>query len=136
MDTGSDFERHLGRTAQLQTKAERYRVVHLERLPLGTPYGGVVQHVKELMAREPLCGNENRWPAELAIDAGGVGRGVADMFIDAGLKPICVTIVGGLETTCTGFNRWNVPKHELITNLDALLHHDRHPLKSKHLTDP
>ena len=135
-DTGSDFERHIGMTEHLQTSAQRYRVVHLERLPLGTPYGGVVQHVKEMLAREPLCGNENQRPAELAIDAGGVGRGVADFFVEAGLKPICVTITGGLETSCTGLNRWNVAKHVLITNLDAMLHHDKHPLRfSKHLTE-
>jgi hypothetical protein len=135
-DSGSDFERHTNMSADLQTKAERFRVVHLERLPLQTPYGGVVQHVRDLMGRPPLCADENHRSAELVIDAGGVGRGVADMFVDAGLKPICVTIVGGLETKWAGSTRWNVAKHVLITNLDALLHHDKHPLRfSIHLTE-
>ena len=136
MDRGSDYERHIGISAHLQTKAERYRVVHLERLPLQTSYGDVVQHVVGMMGRAPLNGNENQRAAELVIDAGGVGRGVADFFVEAGLKPICVTITGGLETTCTGRNRWNVAKHVLITNLDAMLHHDKHPLRfSNHLTE-
>jgi hypothetical protein len=135
-DPGSDYEVHTGITRSLQKKAQQNRVIRMERPPLNTSYSGVVQHVKQLLDRDLLRGNEDQKPAELVIDAGGVGRGVADMFRDAGMKPICVTITGGLETTCTGPNRYNVAKHALITDLDALIHHPDHPLRfSKHLRE-
>ena len=35
IDTGSDYERHIGQTEHLQSDAERIDVRHLERLPLG-----------------------------------------------------------------------------------------------------
>jgi hypothetical protein len=136
LDLGSDFERHTNQSAHLQTEAQRYRVVHLERLRLGTPYGDVVRHVKAMMARAPLCGNEDQREADLVIDAGGVGRGVRDMFIENGMDPVSVQITGGTEVTRAGRKWWNVSKHALITNLDALLHHDKHPLRfSTHLTE-
>jgi hypothetical protein len=136
LDAGSDHDRHTNQSEHLQTDAKRFRVVHLERLKLGTPYGDVVRHVKAMLGREPLVGTEDRRQADLVIDAGGVGRGVRDMFVEAGLNPISVQITGGTEVHCTGGRWWNVSKHVLITNLDALLHHDKHPLKfSTNLTE-
>jgi hypothetical protein len=110
----------------------------MERLPLNTRYGDGVQHTSKLMATPELRGNKDKniGRGELVIDAGGVGRGVAEMFIEANLDPVCVTLTGGLETTCTGRNKWNVAKHEVITGLDARINHDKFPLKfSKHLTE-
>ena len=45
IDTGSDYERHIGQTEHLQTDAERIDVRHLERLPLGLSYPAQVQYV-------------------------------------------------------------------------------------------
>jgi hypothetical protein len=138
-DAGSPYEQHTGQTTgtKLQTKAERFRVVHLERLPLGTHYARQVDHVSQMMARKPLCGDENQKPAQLVIDAGGVGRGIFDFFTKAGFtKAIAITITGGGESSCHGPFRYNVSKHELVTGLDALLHHPDNPLKfSIHLTE-
>jgi hypothetical protein len=55
----------------------RHAVAHLERIPLGTSYRAVVASVAGLA----------RWPElqpapRLAIDATGVGRAVAAMFLD------------------------------------------------------
>ena len=43
-------------------------MVHLERMPLGTPYPTIVRHVRALLDTPPLKGN-----AELVVDATGVG---------------------------------------------------------------
>ena len=52
-----------------------FQVGHLERLPLGTPYPGVVRHVSRMLGAVPLRGK-----SELVIDFTGVGRPVFDMF--------------------------------------------------------
>lgn len=139
-DHGSDYERHTNQTTALglQKKAERWRCVHLESLPLNKKYGDVVRYVAGLLATPQLKADadENRSACELVIDAGGVGRGVAEMFKDAGLNPICVTLTGGMETNAKGGNKFNVAKHDAVTLLDARIHHDRFPLIfSKQLTE-
>jgi hypothetical protein len=131
IDHGSDLERHTNQTAALglQKKAERWRVVHMERIPLKTKYGEVIRRIAGLLATPQLQADpdENRSAGELVIDAGGAG-GVAEMFIDNGLKPISVIIRGGLDTNWKGRNRFTVAKEELIGLLDARLNHDRYPL--------
>jgi hypothetical protein len=139
-DHGSDYERHTGQTAglKLQQKGQRFRVIGLERLPLGTVYPRVVEHVLRRLSEPPLCGDGNSIkPAELIVDASGPGLPVANYFVEAGLKKtIMVMITAGVETKCAKLYQWNVSKHALISNLDALLAHDKHPLKfSTHLTE-
>src|SRR6516162_6513600 len=62
LDSGSDWERHCGLSAGLQTPDERIYLVHLERLPLRLSYVTVADRVGEIMAREPLCRGENQKP--------------------------------------------------------------------------
>jgi hypothetical protein len=50
------------------------------------------------------------------------GRAVGDIFNEAGLKPIKVTITAGNEEGQSGFARFTVPKQILVSNLDALMH--------------
>jgi hypothetical protein len=90
-----------------------YRVHHIERLPLRTPYPAQVARVKYLKSRLPR-------DATLVIDDGG-SRGVGDMFVDAGLDPIRVSIVHGLDTHWNG-RRVTVPKATLVSMLVARLH--------------
>jgi hypothetical protein len=45
-----------------------------------------------------------------------------DLFEAAGLRPQKVVITSGFETTRHGNRKWGVPKHTLISNLDARLH--------------
>lgn len=96
-----------------------FQVGHLERLPLATPYPGVVTHVGRLLARTPLRGK-----AELVIDFTGVGRPVFDMFIGAGISPIGVTITAGDAVANDGLV-YRVPKLILISRVQALLHDGR-----------
>jgi hypothetical protein len=85
-----------------------------------------VQHVADLLARPPLCGDQDFPPAELVIDETGVGRAVGDIFETAGLRPKRVTITAGMEATGGhGFNRYHVAKTILISQLDAALHTGR-----------
>jgi hypothetical protein len=138
IDNGSDFERHCGITTGLQQKAERWRCVHIERLKLGTKYGDITRHVAGMLADPKLQRDpeSNRSACELVLDFGGIGRGVAEDMIDAGLDPVCVNLTGGLETNWKRRHLYNVPKEEAVIQLDARINHDRYPLSfSKHLTE-
>lgn len=94
-----------------------FQVGHLERLPLGTPYPGVVAHVKR------LHGKLRKRP-EIVIDMTGVGRPVFDMFVGDGMNPIGVTITAGDATTRDGLS-YRVPKLILVSRIQALLHAGR-----------
>jgi hypothetical protein len=120
IDSRSDCERHCNIVGAPQKPAFRIEVRHLQRLPLGLTYPTIVKHVGELLGRAPLTDNKQK-PTELVIDETGVGRAVADIFVESGLKLIRVTITAGNEVTPQRNNRWNVSKSILISNLDALL---------------
>src|SRR5262249_42490394 len=83
----------------------------------------VVEHTRALLTRPPLNGDARTKPAELVIDETGVGRAVGDIFADAGLKPVRVSITAGNEATFAGRERsWHVAKTILISIVDAMLH--------------
>src|SRR5262245_24555330 len=75
-----------------------------------------------MMATPPLCGDGCAPPAELIVDATGVGRGVCDLISDAGLPFIGVVITGGVETAHAQGNFWHVSKLDLVSRLDGKLH--------------
>lgn len=141
IDEGSDWERHTNQTAALglqKNKGERWRVIHMERLKLGTKYGDITRYVAGVLAAPQLQRDpsKNQRACELVLDFGGIGRGVAEDLIDAGLDPICVNLTGGLQTNWKRRHLYNTPKEEVIITLDARLHHDRFPLTfSKHLAE-
>jgi hypothetical protein len=91
-----------------------YRVHHIERLLLHTPYPAQVARVRYLKSRLPR-------DAVLVIDDGG-SRGVGDMFVDAGLDPIRVSIVHGIDTHWKDSTHVTVPKATLVSMLVARLH--------------
>jgi hypothetical protein len=104
----------------------RYAVRHLERMPLGTPYPGMVARVGErvhaLAAREAHL--------TLVVDQTGVGRPVVDLLRAARLPfrlvPVAITAgqaVTQVEesvgpVTQVGFH---VPKRDLVGTLAVLL---------------
>ena len=94
-----------------------FQVGHLERVPLGTPYPGVVAHVGRLLEKLPAR-------AELVIDFTGVGRPVFDMFTYSGIYPQGVLITGGTAETRDGAI-CSVPKLTLVSRVQALLHQGR-----------
>jgi hypothetical protein len=98
-----------------QERIETFHVRHLERLPLGMAYPTQIQHVANLLEREPLVG------AKLVVDFTGVGRPIFDMAARAGLRPHGVLITAGNEVTDHGMIH-HVPKQTLISQLEARLH--------------
>jgi hypothetical protein len=68
-----------------------YDVRHIEQFRLGTTYPKIVQAVCAMLDREPL-----RRQCTLVIDHTGVGRPIYDMFVEAKLEPIGLTITGGV----------------------------------------
>jgi hypothetical protein len=97
----------------------RYEVQHLERLRLGMPYPAQVDHLEGLLCRQPLASASPR----VLVDYTGVGRPVFDMFAGrpALRRAQGVVITGGRETSGTRAG-WSVPKGELVSKLQALLH--------------
>lgn len=95
-----------------------YHVLWLERVALGTSYIAIAAHVRATLAREPLLGN-----CELVIDRTGVGRAVFDLFVDAGLEPVGISITAGdSEHREADRSGWRVSKLALVSRLQALLH--------------
>lgn len=97
----------------------RYEVAHLERLQLGMPYPQQVDHLEALLGRSPL----NRLQPRVLVDYTGVGRPVFDMFAGRRLLRMAqgVVITGGREVSGNRAG-WSVPKGELVSKLQALLH--------------
>lgn len=100
-------------------KGPRYEVLHLERLRLGMPYPQQVDAIEDMLCRAPL----NRMSPGLLVDYTGVGRPVFDMFAErrALQRARGVVITGGRETSRNRAG-WSVPKAELVSKLQALLH--------------
>jgi len=92
---------------------------HLIRYPLGTSYPAIVGSVAELLARPPLIGN-----AVLLVDATGCGRPVVDLFDQAKLNPLAITITGGNVVTQDG-SEIHVPKRDLAMCLQVLMQNRR-----------
>jgi hypothetical protein len=106
-----------------------FELVHLERLPLNTSYPDIARRVCGLLRHPELAG------AELVLDLTGVGRPTNDIFIDAGLRPIGVTITSGHEETEVEHGRYyHVPKLTLVSRVQSLLH-ERRLLIHKDLPD-
>lgn len=99
-----------------------YDAVEIHRFARGTPYPTIVSDVVDLMGREPLKGETG-----LVVDATGVGRPVVDMFrLEDGLLPTAVLITGGDETSYdVESGMWRVPKRELVSTVQVLLHSKR-----------
>jgi hypothetical protein len=94
----------------------RYECRYLERFPLGTPYPRIVERVAELLARAPLAKN-----CRLAIDASGVGWAVCELFTEANIPHVAVTITGGTLWHKESARQWHVSKHLLVSTIQKFL---------------
>jgi hypothetical protein len=102
-------------------KKEEYRLVHAERMPLGTSYTGVVDRVCRVVNGAP--GREN---LALLVDATGVGGPVVDLLRrsrPAG-RLVPVTITAG---DCVKEERgaFRVPKRDIIAALQVAFEEKR-----------
>jgi hypothetical protein len=100
-----------------ESRTVRHDVRRLERMRLGTPYGRVVERVRELAAHPAVAVR-----CSVVVDATGVGGPVVERLMEAGLPCdlIPVTITGAGEASRRGLG-WSVPKADLMTGLQVML---------------
>lgn len=95
---------------------ESMRMVHLERVPLGTTYTDVVARVGAMFGDTRLHG------ATLVADGTGVGAPVVDLLRKAGLpcRIVAVTITSGHHAHATA-GGYSVPKLDLISGMQVVV---------------
>ncbi len=125
-------QRHYGSN---QPKLQyQLHVRHLERLPLGTSYVDVAEHIRDLVRAPELQSHKSTaqlWgdfrvvdersvPPGLAVDATGVGRPICNMLTSYGLQLDPVTLHGG-EAVTYADGYWRIPKRDLVAVLQVAL---------------
>ncbi len=93
---------------------------HLERFELGTPYPRIVERVASMLATPPLFER----PTALLVDQTGVGQGVVDQLVQAGLSPIPISIHGGDRVSLQDPG-YRVPKRDLFSAAQVLMQNGR-----------
>ena len=104
-------------------KTVEYRVRHLERVRLGTPYPDVVERVKQVVESGELAGR-----CTAVVDATGAGTPVVDMLRRAGLPCMLAPVIitgGEMQRREKGY--FMVPKRDLMAGM--LLRLERGELK-------
>ncbi len=101
-------------------RRNEYHVGHLERFPLHTSYSEIVNCVKALLHTPPL---DKKTP--LIIDYTGVGRAVGAMFTATGVRPLAITITGGVDVIKASQYDYRVPKRDLVGTLRMLFDLDQ-----------
>jgi hypothetical protein len=110
----SDFSKFMKYNAPTE-----HQLRHLERVDLGTTYPAIVDKLVAMVTAEPLVGKY-----QIIADATGCGRPVIDLMQKAKLNVIPVMITGGHQVNFSeGY--YNVPKRELVSNLQVLLGNHR-----------
>ena len=101
--------------------ADRCRVRHLERLPLGTPYPRVVRRVADLLETPPLGE-----ATPLVVDATGVGAPVVDLLRESRIRSeVEAVLITGADAVADGGWAVRVPKRSLVSTLQVLLQDGR-----------
>ncbi len=99
----------------------RHRFTFLHRFALGTPYPDVVDTVGKVLKQLPV----RRDPPALYVDATGVGRPVVDTMRAKGLRPVGVTITGGLDVNRKAADDVRIPKSVLASLMQVVLQTER-----------
>lgn len=95
---------------------------HIQRFDLGTSYPDIVAQVGAMLRTSPLSVDR----AILVVDETGVGRPVVDMFRQAGLGPVPVTITAGFTPKYDPTDAsYTCPKRDLVTTMAVLLEQRR-----------
>jgi hypothetical protein len=93
-----------------------YRLVWLERLPLGMDYPSIVKRISDMMQHRDLHRNTH-----LLVDATGVGLPIVQMMRNERLGPIGISITGGAQVTRNeAVSGYNVPKGELVSAMNLV----------------
>src|SRR4051794_34103755 len=93
----------------------KLRVLHLQRIPLDTPYPDIVAFVRRVVNRPEMSRHST-----LVVDASGVGAPVVDLLRRAQLPCTLapVTITSGDRETSDALG-YGVPKRDLIVGLQV-----------------
>jgi hypothetical protein len=92
-----------------------FRVNHLERLPLRTPYTAQLARIFAIKNRLPRA-------AQLIMDITGVGKALFDLAVEQNLDPIGVVIHSGFEIYRKPYDSVvSVPKLRIVSELDKRL---------------
>jgi hypothetical protein len=97
-----------------------YDIRHIEPYPLGTSYPDIIKAVRVLLERPALQGQ-----CTLVIDQTGVGRAIFDMFVEAELGPIGITITPGKSWHQEEWNQYHVAKELLVGVVQKFLQSER-----------
>ncbi len=97
-----------------------YKIRHLERFPLKTPYPEVVERLVRMM-EEPRLRQEGR----IIMDATGVGEPIADLLRANGLRPVSIKITGSQEVVKKNDRLYHVPKRDLVSALLVMVQSGR-----------
>lgn len=123
-----------------EPEAAHAHVIHLERIDLGTAYTAIPPRIRAIeeqirgiwwkgvredaLARDgfiPGGMTAHDAPIELVLDQTGAGRPVVDLFREAGLDPLAVTITGGDTVSWPDRREVRVPKRVLVSTVQAAL---------------
>ncbi|MDQ7822057.1 MAG: hypothetical protein RDV48_04600 [Candidatus Eremiobacteraeota bacterium] len=115
---------------QRGVKPGTYSLRSLQRLPLGTAYTNVTEHLRTLTA-SPALQADGR-PPVLVIDGTGVGAAVEDILRAWRLPLISVKIHGG-NNVIRKRGEIHVPKKDLVLSLQAAFSGGRLLVSREHL---
>jgi hypothetical protein len=101
-------------------EARIYLIRHIEEFALGTPYPCIIDQVQGLLAKPPLHKH-----CTLVIDHTGVGRAIYDMFAEAKLSPIGITITAGKAWHRDSETQYVVAKELLVGIVQKFLQRER-----------
>ena len=106
--------------AQDERPKRFYAIRHIESYPLGTSYPAIIKAVGALLDRSPLRGD-----CTLVIDQTGVGRAIFDMFVEATLTPVGITITPGKLWHQEEPRQFHVAKELLVGTVQKFLQSGR-----------
>lgn len=98
------------------TGLPHYGLVFLEQMPLKTRYPVIIDRAGAII--RSLRGN-----CHFLVDASGAGNPVVQMMQE--LNPIPIFIVGGTIVNARESGGYNVPKREIVTSLQSIMHAGR-----------
>jgi hypothetical protein len=107
-----------GSIVQQRFEAIEHQLRAIERLPIGMNYVLQSEYIRGRL-NDPALRDRD---VDLVCDATGLGKPIVDILRAAGLKPIPVTITGGMEVTRSSGGGWCVPKELLVNRVSASLH--------------
>jgi hypothetical protein len=107
-----------GELREGEVEAIEHRLRLVERLPVGMNYVLQAEYIRGRLSDPALRGRD----VDLVVDATGLGKPIVDILKAAGLRPVPVTITGGMEVTRTAGGGWGVPKELLVNRASASLH--------------